>query len=151
VADEVIAEIVVPQLDANADEYRLADLSVPDHSLVNVRDCVAVVETSKSVFEIETPASGRIYFAPGFGPGQAVRAGQVLAVLVHPAVSNPDLSRTFQPVVQECESSLAGLGATFSNAALRRLRELKIPPELFRGKGLVTTADVEAYLKERPR
>ena len=150
-ADGIIAQIVVPQLDANTDEYHLADLSVQDHSVVKARDCVAVVETSKSVFEIETPSSGRIYFAPGFGRGQAVRAGQVLAVLVDPAVSNPDLSTTFQPVSEESDSSLAGLGATFSNAALRRLRELEIPPELFRGKGLVRAADVEAYFKEHRR
>lgn len=146
---EIIAEIVVEHIDANSDKYRLSSLCVADRCLVESDQPIAIIETSKSVFEIVSPASGRLFFAPGVVTAKAVQAGQLLAVVARPDATEVEVSHRWH-----CEKPSAPpqdtivRGATFSKAAISKLRELGISPDVFIDKGLVTAADVETYFKE---
>src|SRR2546422_874964 len=128
---EIIAEILVDRLDANSDEYRLLSLCVADRSLIESGQSIAIVETSKSVFEIESTADGRLFFAPGVETATAVRAGQLLAVVAWPAASDAEVSHKWhsEKAVTQPQDPVVR-GATFSRTAIRKLRELGISPDL---------------------
>lgn len=146
---DTFAKVVIPQLDANADIYRVVELCVADRTHIAAGTAVAVIETSKSVFEIETSAGGYLLFAPNIGRGHEVRAGQLLAIV---ADAEPPDDAVFGTLASDTDLALEArtLGVTFSHAATRRMRELGIAPEAFRGKGLITAADVESYYRTRP-
>lgn len=146
---EIVAEIFVERLDANTDEYRLESLCVADRSLVEAGQPIAIIETSKTVFEIESPAGGRLFFAPGVETAKSVQAGQLLAIVAQPDAVDAEVSHRWH--CQRPSTLPQGAmvrGTTFSKAAIRKLQELGISPDVFIDKGLVTAADVETYFKE---
>jgi pyruvate/2-oxoglutarate dehydrogenase complex dihydrolipoamide acyltransferase (E2) component len=147
---EALVNIAVPQLDANADVYRVVELCLPDRSQIATGAAVAVIETSKSVFVIESPADGRIVFAPAVKAGQEVRAHETIAIVAHSEADDSSVLAAF-PDHPSGELAVTQLDATFSDAAIRRMREHGVAPEVFRGKGLVTLADIETYLQARKR
>jgi len=147
---EAFVNIAIPQLDANADVYRVVELCVPDRSQITTGAAVAVIETSKSVFVIESPADGRIVFAPAVKAGQELRARQAIAIVAHSEADDSSLLAAFADHPSS-EPDVTHLDATFSDAAYSCMREYGIAPEVFRGKGLVTVADIETYIRERKR
>lgn len=147
---EAFVNIAVPQLDANAEVYRLVELCVPDRSQITTGAALAVIETSKSVFVIESPADGRIVFAPAIRAGHEVRARQTIAIVAHPEADDSSVLAAFADHPSSAPD-VTGLDATFSDAAISRMREHGVAPAAFRGKGLVTAADIETYLQDRKR
>ena len=147
---EIIAEIFVERLDANSTEYRLLSLCIADCSLIESGRSIAIVETSKSVFEIESTADGRLFFAPGVETAKTVQAGQLLAVVAWPDATDAEVAHKWH---SEKASTLPKdpvvRGAIFSKMAIRKLRELGISPDVFIDKGLVTADDVEMFVKEK--
>ena len=54
--------IFIPQLDANADQVLVTDLSVDTFSVINEGDVIATVESTKASFEIISEYTGYVYF-----------------------------------------------------------------------------------------
>ena len=147
---DIIARIVVERLDANSDEYRLSSLCVADRTVIDVGQAVAIIETSKSVFEIVSPAAGRLFLAPGVDTASAVHAGQLLAVITPPDANGDTLSDAWRSEdTSEVPQGPVVRGATFSKAAVRKLQELGVSPEVFIDKGLVTASDVDAHFRDK--
>jgi len=147
---DIIAEIVVEHLDPNSDQYHLLSLCVADHGMTTVGATIAIIETTKTVFEVESPADGRLFFAPGLETATVVQAGQLLAVVARPEATDEQILPRWSSERRstEAEDPLVQ-GATFSKAASRRMRALGLPPEPFVGRGLVTASDVQAYFDEQ--
>jgi len=145
-----VVEIKLPRLSVNDDEYTFVERLVEEGAEVVVGTVIASVESAKTVFEIEAPVAGFVFFL------KAARDLLVVGESIALISQTPELHGT--PNSQEANlfGSQAPLiddpaYAKFTIHALELVRERRIDPGHFRHLDLVTSADVEAYLsREAP-
>jgi 2-oxoglutarate dehydrogenase E2 component (dihydrolipoamide succinyltransferase) len=100
-----VAELLVPKLNNNDDDYELTEWLVEEGEPVTVGRPVAVLETSKASQELEAEAAGA--FHPLIGAGERCRPGQAIAELLAEgaAPARPAPARTAPALPESAERS----------------------------------------------
>lgn len=143
-----MAELLVPKLNTNDDDYVLTDWLVKDGETVGAGDPVAVLETSKATEELEADAAGTLHHLAEAGarcrPGQAVAdvrdaadpgpgGGRTPAEARTPPAGAPLVTRPAQLLADELgitAERIAALGlAVVRREDVEALRPAAGPPE----------------------
>ena len=132
-----VIEVKLQRLSANDDEYTFIERLVEDGAEVAAGTLIASIESAKTVFEIEAPVAGFIFFSKA--PRDQVAVGESIAVISQ----SSDLGYRSQMPERDDPRS-----AKFTTRALELVQQRGIDPETFRHLELVTSADVEAYLSQ---
>jgi pyruvate/2-oxoglutarate dehydrogenase complex dihydrolipoamide acyltransferase (E2) component len=132
-----VIEVKVQRLSVNDDEYIFVERLVEDGSEVAAGAIIASIESTKTVFEIEAPVAGFIFFSKA--PRDQVAVGESIALISQ----TPGLAyRSQMPEIDD------PVYAKFTVRALELVQQSRIDPDNFRHLELVTSADVEAYLSQ---
>lgn len=127
-------DVLVPRMNASDDVVVLREWPLPSGARISKGDIVAVCETSKSAFEIPSPADGFLHYQAEID--SEVRVGGRLAIVSE--------TETFQwpetEQVKERESQV------ISKAARELMEAHQIPAQTFAHLELVSGSDVRAYL-----
>jgi pyruvate/2-oxoglutarate dehydrogenase complex dihydrolipoamide acyltransferase (E2) component len=135
-------EIKLERLSVNDDEYTFVERLVDDGVEVAAGAIIASVESAKSVFEIETPVAGFVFFLKA--PRDQVAVGESIAVIS--PVQEFDRVRYSTSQAPPVDDTIY---AKFTARALELAKGKNIDPEYFRDFDSVTSADVEAYLSQK--
>jgi len=130
------------RLSVNDDEYTFVERLVNDGVEVAAGAIIASVESAKTVFEIETPVAGFVFFLKV--PRDQVAVGESIAVIS--PVPEFDQVRYSTSQVPPVDGTIY---AKFTVRALELAKGKCIDPEYFRDFDAVTSADVEAYLSQK--
>jgi pyruvate/2-oxoglutarate dehydrogenase complex dihydrolipoamide acyltransferase (E2) component len=135
-------EIKLQRLSVNDDEYTFVEQMVDDGAEVAAGAIIASVESAKTVFEIETPVAGFVFFLKA--PRDQVAVGESIAVIS--PVQEFDRVRYSTSQAPSVDDTIY---AKFTVRALELAKDKSIDPEYFRDFDAVTSADVEAYLSQK--
>jgi pyruvate/2-oxoglutarate dehydrogenase complex dihydrolipoamide acyltransferase (E2) component len=135
-------EIKLQRLSVNDDEYTFVERLVDDGVEVAAGTIIASVESAKTVFEIETPVAGFVFFLKA--PRDQVAVGESIAVIS--PVQELDRVRYSTSLAAPIDDTIY---AKFTIRALELAKGKSIDPEYFRDFDAVTSADVEAYLSQK--
>jgi pyruvate/2-oxoglutarate dehydrogenase complex dihydrolipoamide acyltransferase (E2) component len=135
-------EIKLQRLSVNDDEYTFVERLVDDGVEVAAGAVIASVESAKTVFEIETPVAGFVFFLKA--PRDQVAVGESIAVIS--PVQEFDRVRYSTSQAPPVDGTIY---AKFTARALELAKGNSIDPEYFRDFDAVTSADVEAYLNQK--
>lgn len=139
--------VPLPQLGANDTSAQILEWSVPAGTLLRVGEVLCSVETTKSVSDIESPATG--YVTPLVDAGMSAQTGQVIAALTSERVSREDVLNWVAEQETRAAEPTGETKWTYKAELLARQHEVDIaaiPPS----RGKVTEADVRAYLDKQP-
>lgn len=134
--------IVVPKETVSDDTYRVIHCVAADGSRVKAGELIASLETSKSVFDIHSPADGYLFME--HAPGDLVGVGAVLAWIADDATRPPAIlpaASGVPPVHPE------GSGPRISAAARALMVAHGIEPDVFAHLKNVTREDVVARVR----
>ena len=138
-------EIKLQRLSVNDDEYTFVERLVEDGAEVAAGAIIASVEGAKTVFEIEAPAAGFIFFLKS--PRDQLVVGETIAVIsLVQEFNKTRFSRSMDPGKAQATASDDPIFAKFTARALELAKGESIDVEYFRDFDVVTSADVEAYL-----
>jgi pyruvate/2-oxoglutarate dehydrogenase complex dihydrolipoamide acyltransferase (E2) component len=138
-------EIKLGRLSVNDDEYIFVERLVEDGAEVTAGAIIASVESAKTVFEIEAPAAGFIFFLKA--PRDQVVVGESIAVISRVReFDKARFSRSTDLGKAQAPASDDPIYARFTARALELAEGKSIDVEYFRDFDVVTSADVEAYL-----
>jgi 2-oxoglutarate dehydrogenase E2 component (dihydrolipoamide succinyltransferase) len=137
-----VADVLIPVLNVNDEQYVLTELLVPDGAQVQAGDAVAVVESSKAASELVCVETGVLRWVANVMT--RCRPGQPVARIVAPGSPAPDSGQP-DPVGAEDHS-----GITITNAARELMGERGVSAVQVAGSGkkLIRVADVEAILEQ---
>lgn len=147
---DMYSQVLVPQETVTDDDYLLTKCSVAEGQRVVAGETVAVVESSKAVFDIESPAEGCVHFH--LAAGDQFTAEQPIATICADA----------QALSALCESSAGGKGSGsapseeegtasthFSKKALELIERHSLDKAEFSDRALVRERDVKEYLNAK--
>jgi acetyltransferase-like isoleucine patch superfamily enzyme len=137
-------DIIVPREGVNDDRAKLVEWLVADGGKVSAGQPVVVLETTKKVFELESPAAGFVHHQAA--AGAEVEIGASVGVVTVSA------DRPARPVAAPPApaATAAGAGAPAVSAkALDLIRRHSLPLDQFRHLPVVREADVLAVLAEK--
>ena len=134
--DQVAVAVVVPRVSVNDDFARLVEWLVDDGAPVRAGDAVAVLDTTKSTFDLEVEQSGYLFRIAR--EGDDVEVGAPVAMLSGTA-ERPDVLGSAQPVGN-------GEGPIVTAKAQQLMTLHGVTAEAFSGLAVVRTDDVEAHL-----
>ncbi|HVS95266.1 MAG TPA: 2-oxo acid dehydrogenase subunit E2 [Puia sp.] len=159
----LIEEIKVPLLAVNDTTLTVTELAFASGAEVKKGDVIMVFETSKTTYDVETPADGFIRYS--CEPGRDYEVNEVVAriysaageALVAPPTGHPSLDKgapaptghptperngTFPPVHNQRVVADWQGETIFSNEALRLLDTSGLDRSMFNGRDFVSAADV---------
>jgi acetyltransferase-like isoleucine patch superfamily enzyme len=132
--------VLAPKEAAGDDHVRVVGWEVPDGSQVQIGTVVAIADTSKAAFEIETEAAGFIFHL--VQPGDRVEVGHPIAV-----VSSENVRPSGLESVESGTTPSAAPEQNFTRKALELLQQHQLSAALFSGQAVVRHTDVEEYIK----
>jgi pyruvate/2-oxoglutarate dehydrogenase complex dihydrolipoamide acyltransferase (E2) component len=141
-----IVEIKLERLSVNDDEYTFVERLVEDGVEVAAGATIASVESAKTVFEIEAPVAGFVFFVKA--PRDQVAVGESIAVIS--PIQDFDKARFSHSTHPKAHAPPVDdpIYAKFTARALELAKGKRIDVEYFRDFDAVTSADVEAYLRQ---
>ena len=141
-----MVEIKLERLSVNDDEYTFVERQVDDGAEVAAGAIIASVESAKTVFEIEAPGAGFVFFLKT--PRDQVAVGERIAVIS--PIREFDKARFFHATDSRAHAPPVDnpIYAKFTARALELAKDKGIDVEYFRDFDAVTSADVEAYLSQ---
>jgi sugar O-acyltransferase (sialic acid O-acetyltransferase NeuD family) len=134
---------MAPLVNMNDESALLSVWTKPNHSLVRKGEVIAVLETSKATFDVESDDDGYLHIL--VPTGTQVVVGQIIGALCDEADESPDkppekhASEEDRSVGRKVTKK-AEIAATKAGVDLKRI-QVEIP-----GGGTITEADVAAYL-----
>ena len=129
---------LTPSIDSpNDDSYILIDYLVSSGSSVTKDIPVAIIDTSKTTFEVVSPHSGHISFL--YQQGSEIPIQKPFAII----------DDSLDSIEEGKINSDREPQARFSQAALKLLHEHKLNPELFSKTGLVTSEEIQKHLSQK--
>ena len=139
-------EIKLERLSVNDDEYTFVERLVDDGAEVAAGAIIASVESAKTVFEIEAPGAGFVFFLKA--PRAQVAVGERIAVIS--PIREFDKARFFHATDSRAHAPPVDnpIYAKFTARALELAKDKGIDVEYFWDFDAVTSADVEAYLSQ---
>jgi acetyltransferase-like isoleucine patch superfamily enzyme len=129
--------VIVPREGVNDDLVRLVEWLVEDGARVSAGQSLAVLETTKSTFDLESPAEGFAFRLAG--PGAEVPVGAAVAVIA-PRPERPALDPGRPPTREENGEQVV------TNRAKELIQRHSLSLTSFAGLPVVRAADVEAFL-----
>lgn len=136
--------VIVPKETVSDDEYRFVHCVVGEGAKVRAGDLIATLETSKSAFDLHSPADGYLFLE--HTPGDVVKVGATLAWITSEATrpAKPQLTAAAPgPSRSVAEAS----GPRISKAARALMEEQRLTPEDFAHLSSVTRDDVVARIQ----
>jgi len=138
--------ITMPMINANDESAVLSIWAKPDKSFVRKGEVVAVVETTKASFDVESEHDG--YLNIFVVSGSQVKIGEAIAgICDHPGEEAQRPSGTESPIedggADRSITKKAEITAVKAGLDLKKV-QAEIP-----GSGTITEADIVAYLAER--
>lgn len=143
-----IIPVRIPKEGVSDSSYLVTEILFHDGDLVSSGEVILTVETSKTVLEIVSPASGYVFY--NVQEGQDVTVGNICAAVC----PSPELPLGYF-LGQEGSSDDSPFGLAeggephISSAAMKLIRANGIDVAVFAGKPKVRTEDVKNYLKNR--
>lgn len=146
--NSAITPIYVQKLNANDDSYLLAELLINNGTYVKQDERIALLETSKTVFELVSPKDGYIYFNALITGSQVAPSNLLAVVLSSNNYSEVELKDIFRNLDQKnvSERIISTYETRFSKKALELIEKHKLDPKAFFGKSVVREKDVLSYL-----
>jgi pyruvate/2-oxoglutarate dehydrogenase complex dihydrolipoamide acyltransferase (E2) component len=140
--------IKLQRLSVNDNENVFAERLVDEGAEVAAGTAIASVENAKAVVEIDSPVAGFVFFLKAARDQLVV--GDRIAVIA--PVGDFDKSRYLRPMAPPCAELPADdpAYAKFTAPARELARGKMINVEYFRNYDVITTGDVEAYLRQEP-
>ncbi|MBL4759655.1 MAG: hypothetical protein JKY80_02220 [Mariprofundaceae bacterium] len=148
-------ELKLEQLDANSEHSVLVKWNYSDYDVVSKDDVICMVETSKAVVDVLSPASGVLI--QSVAEGDDVCTGDVLAIIgesqdeaasAKKDLESLDTQRNDDNKVANNQGSGIAEGVlNITQKAQKIIKANDISPDVFNDKTLVTAQDVEKYIK----
>jgi 2-oxoglutarate dehydrogenase E2 component (dihydrolipoamide succinyltransferase) len=137
-----VADVLIPVLNANDEEYILTERLVADGAQVQAGDSIAVVETSKAASDLVCDEPGVLHWLAEVM--SSCRPGQPVARIAGPGAGLPGPGQPGSPAAVDGHP-----GITITDAArdLMRERGVSTAQVAESGKKLIRVADVEAILR----
>jgi sugar O-acyltransferase (sialic acid O-acetyltransferase NeuD family) len=137
--------IMAPLVNMNDESALLSVWTKPDHSLVRKGEVIAVLETSKATFDVESDDDGYLHiFVP---TGTQVVVGQIIGALCDKPDESPE-----KPPEKRASEEDRGVGRKVTKkaeiAATKAGLDLKRVQVEILGAGTITEADVAAFLAQ---
>ena len=138
--------IIAPMVNVNDDAALLSVWTKPDHSQVRKGEIIAVLETNKATFDVESEDAGYLHIL--IPTGAQVAVGEIIGALCDTPDESPDKPPEKHAVsedrgVERKLTKKAEIAAARAGIGLQRILA-EIP-----GAGTITEADVAAYLGQR--
>lgn len=156
-----IIDVPMPSMGATVSELTIINLTVAPGERVTKGQKLAELESDKSAFDFEAPASGTILEIKG-AKGEVKSSGQPLfrmetadASLAHLAVAAPAGPAAVAPVAAAAPVAPAARALVWTPRALKLAQEAGLDPATLTGiaatgpGGRVSGDDVAAYLAQR--
>jgi sugar O-acyltransferase (sialic acid O-acetyltransferase NeuD family) len=141
-----ITKIEVPKENVSDQSHKVIKLEFNNGDFVNKGVSIAELESSKILFEIESPTEGYIYFFCNLD--QDVKVGSLFAIISQEKSTGEDFfNNEIQNVVNPILSNEI-MNVKFSKIAEKLIIENNIPLEVFTGFGIVEKNDVESWLQK---
>ncbi|MEQ9169953.1 MAG: biotin/lipoyl-containing protein [Rhodospirillales bacterium] len=154
-----MVEVRLEQLDANSEYSVLVKWNYSDLAAVSLDDMICMVETSKAVVDILSPASG--FLVQGLAEGDALVTGDLIAVVAE----SEEEARTIQKELRsqdkkrkksaqaahDAEENPASTALNITKKAKDLLNANNISPDVFKGMALVTERDVKEYITKNTK
>ncbi len=144
--NEIITPIIVAKENVSDDIYIITSILKKNGDLVKKGEMIGSYETSKALFDVESPKDGYIFF--GGEEGDNLKVGHYFAVI-------SDMPEIQEGVFkqQSKENEKRGLNDSdeirFSKKARELIEEYNVEMNLFKGKKIVTKEDVISIIKEK--
>ena len=146
--DDGYEEIRTPQQNTSDDSARIVEWHMERGSQVVVGDLVATLETSKCAFEIESPATGFLFYSRA--AGEDLLVGELLAVVAKTEGFSPEaVDWTAGSPASKSEEAPETAGVRFSKGALALIEEYSLDRRAFADSGMVRKRDVLDHLEQR--
>jgi sugar O-acyltransferase (sialic acid O-acetyltransferase NeuD family) len=146
-----ILPVKMTKISANDDNGTIVEWLRKTGEEVNKGEILCVVETTKSIFEIESPSSG--YFYPLSSIGDAVEVGTTIGAIADMQVSQDEVIRLLEQEEQALEMAVpipVTGAATLTLKAQAMAKRLGIDPaELPHNGKKITEEDVRIYAEKR--
>lgn len=134
-------EIIVPKENANDEFTVLVEWKHPSGQSVEEGAVVAVVESSKAVYEVHSPAKGYLFYSRRVG--DKVPFGEPLAYISQDEAFAPPEPKRSEGVSAREE------GAKFTRKAMKLIKNHEIDERVFAGWKRVREEDVLQYIEGR--
>lgn len=146
-----ILPVKMTKISANDDNGTIVEWLHTTSEEVNKGEILCIVETTKSIFEIESPSSG--YFFPLRSVGEAVEVGVTIGAITDTQVTQDEVIRLLEKEEQTQEnpapvSEISGLTLTLK-AQLMAKRLGIDPAELAQDGKKITEEDVRKYAESK--
>ena len=140
---ELAVEVKVPSIGVNDNNATVVDIVVNEGEYINQGDLIAVLETTKSSFEVESPASG--YLALLFNEGDYVKMNKVFCLVVPDESQLQDSKKAHLNKVSNNKTSI---NITKKAENLAKDHNIDIE-ELFKDiTGIIREKDVEFFVEK---
>lgn len=146
-----ILPVKMTKLSANDDNGTIVEWLHTTSEEVNKGEILCIVETTKSIFEIESPSSG--YFFPLRSVGEAVEVGITIGAITDTQVTQDEVIRLLEKEEQTEEKPVPvseASGSTLTLKAQLMAKRLGIDPtELAQDGKKITEEDVRKYAESK--
>lgn len=140
-----VAMVLAPKVSANDEIVWVINTYAADGDPVAHGQNLFEIEGAKAVVEVASPAAGVIYIV--VEPGQEVPVGGVLGVVAPESMERKQALASLPKSEPETRDPLPlAAGARFTKTSAVLLEKHGIDPEVFTGKGLVTSAAIKEHL-----
>ncbi len=136
-------EILVPRENVNDESVVILTVNFSSGSAVKKGDVVLSIETSKTNIDIDAPEDGIIVHQ--LEQGAEVNVGARLFILSNEPESAAEIKKESNAQNNELTLVRHKSNAKFSNAAIKRAKELGVNLDQF-DRGWVSSADIEKYM-----
>ena len=146
-----ILPVKMPRVGANDDTGTIVEWLHTTGEQVNKGEILCVVETMKSIFEIESPSSG--YFFPLCSVGEAVEVGVTIGAVTDGQVTQDEVQNLLaknEPTLENADLVPVTGGATLTLKAQIMAKRFGIDPaELAQSGQKITEEEVRRYAENR--
>ena len=144
-----INSIILEKETVSDDFYTIIDLFYKDGDKIQKGDTIITFEASKSCIDIESPSAGYIYY--NVEEGQNIKPGEICAaVSIFHKIPDDYFDRFGNEEIDLLETKVTTSkhnDIRISNAAKILLKEHNLDISIFKGKTILRTEDIIAYLK----
>jgi len=142
-----ITPVIVPKETISDDLYMVAELCFNNGDEVTKGDVIGYLETSKSTIELESPASGYIFF--NVEEGQEVIVGAIYAVISIDPIFPSNYFKKLQKETRQEESDKSDINYNIriSKAAKKLIQEHNIDLSVFQEKKIINSENVKQFLQ----
>lgn len=155
--DTDIFPIFIGKENVSDDIYIIGEICFKNGDHVNKGDVIALIENSKSIFEIPAPVSGYIFYNYNVEVGNEITAGSILAAISNK--QNIPVNYFDKFINQESGKSVEKKTITQANnkdirvskAAQKLIEEHNIDVSIFENKTIIREEDVNIYIESEAK